>query len=190
MHFIDRLLGRGGRSHPAGAAVPAPTGRDATRRELISMAVRDTLRKNGIPHEWVGVETGPAATARKERGMHLRLVVRHWHAALPGCVVALQRSVSARVARLDPLSCEWLVGISWKFEPADDSHCPALPEPQYWRAERPQRGEAAGRQRAAADARERLKRLLASRDEAFPARAGTAADFSPTQPMLMPGSHA
>ena len=189
MTFLDRLMGRS----PARAAAAASTlgldGRDATRRELVSMAVRDTLRRHGIPAEWIAAEASPVLTARKERGIHLRFVLRHWHPALPGCVVALQKNVCARLARLDPLSCEWLVGVSWKFEPADDRLCPALPEPAYWCAERPLPAELAERRRAAADSRDTLKRLLGRGDEAFAGRAGTGNEFSATQPMLMPGEH-
>lgn len=192
MKFIERLLGRTpARTAPA-ATLPPVSGRDATRRELVAMAVRDTLRKQGIPQEWIGAEASPALTARKDRGIHLRLVVRHWHPALPSCVVALQKSVAARMSRLDPLSCEWLVGISWKFEPADDRLCPALPEPGYWQAERPQPADVAARRREAADTRETLKRLLGRGDEAFAGRPAGGADggFHPTQPMLMPGGQA
>lgn len=190
MNFLDRLMGRRQPRAVAPVSTPALTGRDATRRELVSMALRDTLRRHGIPPEWIAAEASPAVTARKDRGIHLRLALRHWHPALPGCVVALQKSVSGRLARLDPLSSEWLVGISWKFEPADDRLCPALPEPGYWRGERPQAPQAAARQRAAADPRDTLKRLLGRGDEAYAGHAAAGGDFSATQPMLMPGSHA
>jgi len=193
MTLIDRLLGRKPvQSGVPSAPVPALTNRDAARRELVAMAVRDTLRKHGIPADWISGEASPALTARKERGIHLRLVLRHWHPALPSCVVALQKSVVARLARLDPLSCDWLVGVAWKFEPADDSLCPTLPEPGYWQPERPQREQTTAKAaRAAADPRQTLKGLLGRGDDAFASRASASADgFSPTQPMVLPGEPA
>lgn len=183
MNLIRRLLGR---RPPAPAAAPAtlpPLGhfpRDATRHELLAMAVRDTLRRHGIPHAWIAAQVTPALTPRKERGVHLRLVARHWHPALASCVVALQKSVLARLNRLDPLAAEWLVGVSWKFDPADDSLCPALPAPEYWQ-EWQQMQQAAPAQRPAT-ARQALQRMMADSDPSFAARG--ADGFSPTQPML------
>lgn len=184
MNLIRRLLGRRPAS-PAPATLP-PLGaspRDATRHELLSMAVRDTLRRHGIPHTWIAAQVTPALTPRKERGVHLRLVARHWHPAIASCVVALQKSVVARLTRLDPLACEWLVGVTWKFDPADDSLCPALPAPEYWREwqEMQRAAPAAPVQRPPA-ARQALQRLMAESDQAFATRGGDG--FSPTQPML------
>jgi hypothetical protein len=180
MNLIQRLLGRRPPS-AAPATVPptGPTPRDATRQELLSMAVRDTLRRHGIPQAWIAAQVTPALTARKERGSHLRLVARHWHPALASCVVALQKSVLARLNRLDPLSGEWLVGVSWKFDPADDTLCPALPAPEYWQQLQQQQAPAAQRPSAARDA---LHRLMAESDHAFAARGSDG--FSATQPML------
>lgn len=184
MNLIQRMLGRRAPS-PAPATLP-PLGhspRDATRHELLAMAVRDTLRRHGIPQAWIAAQVTPAVTPRKERGVHLRLVARHWHPALASCVVALQKSVVARLNRLDPLACDWLVGVSWKFDPADDSLCPALPAPEYWQEwqESQRAASTAAAQRPSA-ARQALHRLMAESDHAFAARGGDG--FSPTQPML------
>lgn len=189
MNFFARLLGRQPQAQAPTVAAPALTSRDATRRELASMALRDTLRKHGIPHAWVTGEASPVLTARRERGVHLRLVLRHWHPALPSCLVALQKSIASRLQRLDPLSSDWLVGVSWKFDLADETACPALPQPTYWDEARPQPAVVTARpQRAAAERSDAVKRMLAQRDEAFADRARQSNDFSPTQPMLMPGT--
>lgn len=195
MNLIPRWLAR--RPQPAAprALAPVATERDGTRRELLSMAVRDTLRKHGIPVEWITAETSPVVTARRERGIHLRLVLRQWQPALPGYAVAIQQAVTARLARLDPLSCDWLAGVSWKFEPADAALCPALPDPGYWRAAAPARLAAAAKpertapaaaaakaERSAADPREALKRLLARADDDFAGKRGGQDGFAATQP--------
>jgi hypothetical protein len=189
MNFIARLLGRRPQAQAPAPSAPALTSRDATRRELAAMALRDTLRKHGIPQGWIAGEASPVLTARKERGVHLRLVLRHWHPALPACLVALQKSIASRLNRLDPLSCDWLVGISWKFELADETACPALPQPAFWDGAPAQPALAAVKpQHAAREPAHALKRMLAQRDDAFADRARQAADFSPTQPMLLPGT--
>lgn len=182
MNLIHRLLGR----RPQRAAdVPSfvPSIRDASRRELLTMALRDTLRRHGIPLSWITAEAGPALTPRRERGVHLRLVARHWHPALASCVVALQKSVTDRLGRLDPLSREWLVGVSWKFAPEDDTLCPALPSADYWQGvmAKPATVPSPARQRVPA-ARQMLDRILAEGDRAFAAEDPEA--FKATRPML------
>ena len=184
MNLIDRLMGRGPVQAAPPASSPAASSRDAARRELVAMAVRDTLRKHGIPVGWISGEASPALTARKERGIQLRLVLRHWHPALASCAVALQKSVVERLANLDPLSSDWLVGVAWKFELADDSMCPPLPAPAFWQAQASTHESA-----AAADPRQALKRLLGRGDDTFAGRASADA-FRPTQPMALPGEPA
>ena len=188
MNLIARLLGRS-KAHPPrrNLSVPVQADRDATRRELVAMAVNDTLRKHGIPPSWITAEGSPATTLRKQRGLHLRLVVREWQPRLLDHGVALQKSVRARIMRLDPLSSEWLTGISWKLEPVDEAVCPALPDPGYWRALRAPaapRAEAANAAAAPA-AQAALERMLGARDQAFAAaRRAEHDEFRPTQPML------
>lgn len=183
--FLDRLLGRRRRQpSPVQAAAPG-SARESTRRELVSMALRDTLHQHGIPGGWVGAETSPALTARKQRGVHVQLVLRHWDARFVTYTVGLQQLVLARLARLDPLSREWLVGISWKLEPADDTLCPALPPAGCWDATEGARMRALP---PAESPREALQRPFGQDGDA--AGAGSAApDFLPTQPMPVSGRH-
>jgi hypothetical protein len=110
--------------------------RDEIRRELLNLAVRETLRKHGIPQSWIQADMSSALTTRKLRGVHLRLLVREWQPELLTYTVGVQRAIQSRLLRLDPLSINWLAGISWQYHPVDDSTCPALPPAQYWAARR------------------------------------------------------
>lgn len=139
-----------------------------SRRELLLIAVRDVLRRHGIPQHWIAPEPQGVMTRQRERGMHLRLVLREWQPRLLACSVALQRAVRTRVLRLDPLSPAWFTGVSWRFDLVDESGCPDLPPPEEWQL-----------------AAESGAALLQERDRAFRGR-GDAPDFCPTQPMLHP----
>ena len=190
--IVSRLFG----SHRAGrktalakstkAATPQPD-RDATRRQLLAMAVRDTLRMHGIPAPWVTTETLTAATAGKERGMHLRLILRD-RRLLP-FAMDVQMNVTARITRLDPLSPAWMAGISWKMEAPEDSSCAPLPDAGYWQRLISNPPAAAPTPVAEAEAaptavRAVLDRLLGSGDTAFfDSQQQDRPDFSPTQPM-------
>jgi hypothetical protein len=132
--IVSKLFG----SQQAGAksgqartsAAGAQPDRDVTRRQLLATAVRDTLRTHGIPAGWMITETLTAATSGKERGMHLRLILRDHR--LMEYAMDLQKNVSARIVRLDPLSAGWMAGISWKLDLAEDAAFTQLPDAGHW----------------------------------------------------------
>ena len=167
----------------AAAGQPAQPDRDASHRELLVMAVRDTLRKYGIPPSWIGAETLTATINGKERGMHLRLLLRHWEPRLLVHVMALEKSVRARVRLLDPLSPAWVAGISWKLDLSEDVPFAPLPDAGYW--QRLISNPPLLVQEAQPKATMALPRALLER--VFTSGQGQARhdrpDFSPTQPM-------
>jgi len=152
---------------------------EQSRRELIAMALRDTLRKHGLPAGCVTVEGLPGSEVGGQRGLHLQFVFRDWQSSLLlSYVAALETSVGARLARLDPLSPSWVTGISWRFEPADRRLWPQLP------AAGP-RGTGADRSTAVVrgDSRAAFEWILQSREEDSRARAAANTNFTPTLPM-------
>lgn len=171
------------KSTTAGAAQPD---RDATRRQLLATAVRDTLRTHGIPAPWVTTETLTAATGGKERGLHLRLILRD-RRLLP-FAMDVQMSVSARITRLDPLSPAWMAGISWKMEAPEDASCAQLPDAGYWQRLISNPPAAAPTPMAEAEAaptaaRAVLDRLFGEDGGVLSRQSRERPDFSPTQPM-------
>lgn len=149
--------------------------REDTRRQLLTMAVRDTMLRHGIPAHWISAETVPTLIGNRVPGMHLRLVVREWNPELLAYTVALQRAIQARLIRLDALSSSWMAGVSWKYEVVDDSTCPALPPPEHWARSRipvmmplPAPAAAVPPRRA---------------ERPVPAGAADPTDFRPTEPM-------
>ena len=180
MQLFKALFGRK-TAGPADSREPATLPlREDTRSELLKIALRDTLHRNGIPVQWIQAECHSATTATRQRGIHLRLVLRQWEPRLLPYAVAVQRSVRQRIMRLDPLAATWLTGISWRLEPQDDTPCPALPAPDFWRQ------QAAVLQPAAPadDRRHALKAAMDAGDAGY-VRPGAAerVDFAPTRPM-------
>ena len=102
MGLIDRWTNRPPRvnAHPP-ISVASQQLRDETRRELLTMAVRETLRKNGIPAHWFATEAVSTLTAARQRGMQLRLVFREWQPQMLAYTVALQRAIEGRLLRMD-----------------------------------------------------------------------------------------
>jgi hypothetical protein len=106
----------------------------ATRKELLRVVLRDTLKKHGIPPQWVTGVALAAMSRDREPGLYWRIVIRHWDARLPNCCVALQNALVSRVQMFDPMAEKWLHGIAWQFALEDEAACPALPHPGSWTA--------------------------------------------------------
>src|SRR4051812_40280894 len=134
MQIVRALLGHKKRSSAPTTIPSRDSHRQQTRRELLSMALQDILKKNGIPQHWISAETLIALTDNRERGIHLRLVLHEWQPRVVEYAIPLQRAVAARLHRLDPLSSAWMVGVSWRFAVPDTSVSPDLPSPSHWAA--------------------------------------------------------
>ncbi|MBK6006610.1 hypothetical protein JJB11_10945 [Ramlibacter ginsenosidimutans] len=187
MGLIARLLGRKEKDDDRddaerGVSSLQAATRDRTRRELIAMALRDTLKKHGLVDGCITLDALPGFTSTRHRGMHIQLVFRDWQPSLLAYVVALESAVKGRLNRLDPLSPSWITGVSWRFEPRDRTVWPRLPVP----------GETsvsitAARHAGSLQSADTQKKLLKSGDDAFmPTAHGqlvAAPDFSPTLPM-------
>lgn len=106
----------------------------AVRRELLRVALQDTLKRRGIPAQWVGADVLAATSRTGEAGLHWRLSIRHWDPRLLIHGVALQNALITRVLMFDPMAETWLMGVSWQYALGDESMCPALPHPGSWTA--------------------------------------------------------
>lgn len=225
MSLIDRIFGRTGpaqrpshsqphaHSQPHSQSAPhsnlssvhsqmtpqAIASQNATRRELLRVVLRDTLQRHGIPAAWIAAEVLSSTSRAGERGVHWRLMIKHWDPRLLVHGVALQEALIGRVMTFDPLSANWLNGISWQFALDDESACPPLPHPGAWTApvaepdaaptiaeplssgdiiEGPVRLPTKGHEDAKAD----LDELLAIRDADFRTNGGKPPTWASTEP--------
>lgn len=172
---------------------------NTTRRELLRVVLRDTLNRHGIPTNWLTAELLTTTSRTGERGIHWRLVVKHWDARLLEHSVALQNALVKRVLTFDPLAVSWLNGVSWQMALEDESMCPPLPPPPTWTLSHRPAAEAhaapsgdviEGPVRIAteapqADVKAELEELLKIRDEDFRRHAGDGdapGNFAKTEP--------
>ncbi len=107
------------------AAAPAPDP-SLGRRELVRVALRDTLNFHGIPSTWLGAETLASTSRAGLKGIHCRILIKQWVPDLLLYSVALQQSFTGRLIDSDPKAGTWLMGISWQFALPDESVCPAM----------------------------------------------------------------
>lgn len=219
MGLMDRLFGSAAapraaqRSGPASVQPGAPSTQGVSspqtvRKELVRVAVRDTLLHSGIPAAWIRAEPLTTAAPGREAGVHVRLVVQHWDVRLMQHAVALQDHLEKRLAALDPQAEEWLMGLSWQFALEDASACPPLPHPGSWTSSAghppaadsaavpgsaPAAPVAGGNadvisgptriQKSGDDKRRELERMLSERDADFNREESDGSGFSKTEPM-------
>ena len=140
-----RAAGKGGNSRPPAnstqfAASQTAHSRDhatsahAVRKEVLKLVMRETLARNGIPESWLSADLLRTNSPKREQGIHVRLLVRHWDPRLLQHGVALEQEFYKRLLALDPLAPNWLMGFSGQFAMEDLSACPPLPHPGSWTA--------------------------------------------------------
>lgn len=151
--------------------------REQTRRELITMALRDALKRHGLAHDCIAAQGLPCLTADGQRGMHIQLVWTKGQPALAAYVVAIESAVKAGLRRLDPLSPSWLSGVSWRFEPGDRTKWPQFPQA------RPRTAAALASSVTVRKSTDAIEKMLQAGDDVHRHRRTTHGEFSPTLPM-------
>jgi hypothetical protein len=195
------LLGKlfGGKENRQDASVPPDSGldedegetttglspRNAPRKELVQVVLRDTMRKHGIPSDWIECRILSVVSSTRGNGMHVMLMVRQGDDRLATYVHAFQASFMQELLKFEPKATDWVFSISWQFENKPAPAHAAMPEPASWNG---------GNGAAAADAdpggdtvtpeedelQEDLKALFAIRDAAL--KTGEAPSADPDKP--------
>jgi hypothetical protein len=192
-------------SQPGPGHSQNPTGGSSQsrgRRELLRVILRDTLNRHGIPAGWVEAEILMSTSRTGERGIHWRLVIKHWDPRLLTHAVAFQQALLKRLTMFEPGAAAWLTGLSWQFDFPDDSPCAPMPHPDSWMEPQPDPFDElesvapptpvmsdaapAASARTSTDARAELESIFAVRDPDFQRHeAGAASGDDATQPMFL-----
>ncbi|NML44972.1 hypothetical protein HHL11_14535 [Ramlibacter sp. G-1-2-2] len=180
----------------------ANTSQHGVRKEVLKVVMRETLHRNGIPESWLSADLLRTASPRREPGIHVRMLVKHWDPRILQHGVALEQEFYRRLLGMDPLAANWLMGFSWQFAMEDLSRCPPLPHPGSWTA--PQATDTLSPDdkpttragdiiegpvmipKSEDDVRADLERLLALRDDDMKRHGPSSPDgFAPTRPVQL-----
>jgi hypothetical protein len=117
-------------SHPS---VSASSQQHATTsRDLARVVLRDTLRMNGIPSDWISCESGPRTDDSIDGSLLIQLVIDRWHEGLPAYAPLLQLQFLQGLQRFDPASDHSQHVVVWKFSPTCGYPRTAMPAPDFW----------------------------------------------------------
>ena len=144
MAWIGKLLGKKPAAEPdADASRFEDSDRDeeqgarnASRREVVHVVLRDTMRKHGIPSDWIEDRVLSVVNREGVSSTHVQFIVRGGEERLMAYVHAFQDSFRRELVRVEPRAKEWLRSLSWEFQGAAPGPG-AMPDPASWSDEVP-----------------------------------------------------
>lgn len=183
------------------ASQMSPGSTNSVRKDLLKLALRDMLMRNGIPQAWVSADMLRTSSPRREPGLHVRFLVRRWEPRLMLHGPALEQEFTNRLLMLDPQAADWLMGFSWQFALDDASACPPLPHPGAWTAPQATAGQPQAEARVTKpgdiiegpvviprspdSVRAELEQMLSVRDEDHKRQTQGGDTFAPTRPATL-----
>jgi hypothetical protein len=140
MGLIGRIFGGREREGGAGSATTQfhesesdseseEGSRNAPRRELVQVILRDTMRKHGIPSDWIECRMLSTVNRVGRHGLHVNFVVKQAHDKLLAYVFAFQDSFERELARFEPRASDWLLSLGWEFRGFNAAE---MPDPKTW----------------------------------------------------------
>ena len=103
--------------------------RNAPRRELVQVVLRDAMRKHGIPSDWIECRMLSSVNKVGRQGLHVNFVVKQAHDRLLAYVFAFQDSFERELQRYEPRARDWLLSIGWEFVGFNAAE---MPDPRTW----------------------------------------------------------
>lgn len=104
----------------------------ALKREILNMALKDTVVRHGVPTAWMLVELAPAPTVNGRPQWDARIVVREWSPRLMQYSVAFEKSFMSRVGIIDATWRQWLKGVTWQMRVRGEPELIEMPDPKSW----------------------------------------------------------
>ena len=139
MGLIDRIFGSSQRDSAAPSTQfresetdpqqQQPESRNAPRRELVQVVLRDTMRKHGIPSDWIECRILSSVSRTGRHGLHVNFVVKKAHDRILAYVFAFQESFERELARYEPRARDWLMSLGWEFQGFNAAE---MPDPRTW----------------------------------------------------------
>lgn len=112
--------------------------RNANHRDLVRVVLRETMRRHGIPSDWMDCRTLSVMprSGKVGAGMHVQFLVHKADQQLLPYVHAFQESFWNEILKMDPTARDWLLSVGWEFygKAVQEGFSP-LPDPTAWKEE-------------------------------------------------------
>jgi hypothetical protein len=111
-----RSGGASSQFHESETTAHNPSSANAPRRELIQVVLRDSMRKHGIPSDWMECRILSVVTRQHKAGMHVQFIVRQGEERLLEYVHPFQETFWRELEKFDAQPREWLFSLAWQFD--------------------------------------------------------------------------
>ena len=101
------------------------------KRELLRVVLAKTLKRNGVPPQWIGGEINAMNLPTGEPMIEVRLSVQVDEPRFLGYLASFQADFERRLLAIAPDASQWLSGIVWSLTP-DSTFEVSLPTADYW----------------------------------------------------------
>ena len=147
MSLMKKLF-RGGDSTLAGGssqfqesraptAVEKTKSQNAPRRDLVKLVLRETMRRHGIPSDWMDCRSLSVLTKHHKSGMHVQFLVLKGDHQLLKWIHAFQEDFWENILRMDSAANDWLFSVGWEFYGKSIQGFDVMPDPNSWEKEEP-----------------------------------------------------
>lgn len=161
---------------------------NAPRRELVHVVLRDTMRKHGIPSDWIECRILSVAARTRVSGMHVQFIVGAGQTRLLEYVQAFQDSFWEEIEKFDPRARDWLFSLAWQFDGSAPAMSWSLADPHEWGGDDSQQdGDTQPPDDEADELASDLQALYAIRDAAFAKPLEPAGSPAAVPPSRQPG---
>jgi hypothetical protein len=102
------------------------------RHELIRVVLKDTLRRRGVPYDWLSCEVFLVPRGPRQDEVHVQLMLLKWNELFLRYLSAFETQLVQGLDRFEPAVDHSAYIISWRFSP--DCGCPftVMPPPLIW----------------------------------------------------------
>lgn len=111
--------------------IPISTQQQTNFRDLSRVVLRDILRMNGIPLDWMTCESSPRNKGDDDH-LIIQLLVKRWHDGLMLYAPLIQEQLLQGMQRFDPSSDHTGHLVVWQFASDCGFDKNIMPAPDYW----------------------------------------------------------
>lgn len=101
------------------------------KKELLRVVLAKTLKKNGVPPQWISGEINAMTLPSGEAWIEVSLSVQVDEPRFLQYLASFQADFERRLIAISPDAKQWLSRIGWTLTP-DPTFEVALPSPEYW----------------------------------------------------------